>query len=391
MIWKDSPDKEVTVTYYADNENADFTYFDDTTNTTLKVIKKSGKSNASIGYTTTDDINNYEKQSYILVSDDTDGRNLNFDSLPATNQHYTIHLKHHITNLVKDNPAERTITITFPDGSVEVVVQKVGYKYNVHIDDVIGKETDDEAYFDEDTSNVMIYDNLEEKNGKEDKDHKSYVYNADEKRYYFAPLKLKHINGYKAKLIPTANPAMFLVSFIALPNIDNSQDENNSDQKQEQPDNNQKTNEKQSPVAPDNNQKQTSITMPEEGDHLVIDQPSDIETITVPEEMTTLDETEIFAPIDQADSKRQLEDEDRQLKLDVKLSNWMINLSQINQANFKFDNKNADRFAFSYKNVKFIVKVKNNKIYLLVNNGHKHIYLLHYFKELKQVINIYLD
>ena len=43
-----------------------------------------------IGYTTTDDINNYEKQGYTLVSDDTDGRSLNFDSLPAIDQHYTI-------------------------------------------------------------------------------------------------------------------------------------------------------------------------------------------------------------------------------------------------------------------------------------------------------------
>ena len=96
VVTMDSPDKEVTVTYYADNENADFTYFDDTTNSALKVIKKSGKSNASIGYATTDDINNYEKQGYTLVSDETDGRNLNFDSLTAIDQHYTIHFKHRI-------------------------------------------------------------------------------------------------------------------------------------------------------------------------------------------------------------------------------------------------------------------------------------------------------
>ena len=95
-ITMDSPDKEVTVTYYADNENADFTYFDDTKNSTLKVVKKSGKSNTSIGYATTDDINNYEKQGYTLVSDETDGRNLNFDSLTAIDQHYTIHFKHRI-------------------------------------------------------------------------------------------------------------------------------------------------------------------------------------------------------------------------------------------------------------------------------------------------------
>ena len=96
VVTMDSPDKEVTVTYYADNENADFTYFDDTTNSTLNTVKKSGKSNTSIGYTTTDDINNYEKQGYTLVSDETNGRNLNFDSLTAIDQHYTIHFKHRI-------------------------------------------------------------------------------------------------------------------------------------------------------------------------------------------------------------------------------------------------------------------------------------------------------
>ena len=96
VVTMDSPDKEVTVTYYADNENADFTYFDDTTNSTLNTVKKSGKSNASIGYTTTNDINNYEKQGYTLVSDETNGRNLNFDSLTAIDQHYTIHFKHRI-------------------------------------------------------------------------------------------------------------------------------------------------------------------------------------------------------------------------------------------------------------------------------------------------------
>ena len=116
-VTMDSPDKEVTVTYDADNETADFTYFDDTTNSTLKVVNKSGKSNTSIGYTTTDEINNYEKQGYTLVSDDTDGHSLNFDSLPAVDQHYMIHLKHKTESVTRNDTVTRTIHYLYDDGN----------------------------------------------------------------------------------------------------------------------------------------------------------------------------------------------------------------------------------------------------------------------------------
>ena len=116
-VTMDSPDKEVTVTYDADNETADFTYFDDTTNSTLKVVNKSGKSNTSIGYTTTDEINNYEKQGYTLVSDDTDGHSLNFDSLPAVDQHYMIHLKHKTESVTRNDTVTRTIHYLYDNGN----------------------------------------------------------------------------------------------------------------------------------------------------------------------------------------------------------------------------------------------------------------------------------
>ena len=116
-VTMDSPDKEVTVTYDADNETADFTYFDDTTNSTLNIVKKSGKSNTSIGYTTTDEINNYEKQGYTLVSDDTDGHSLNFDSLPAVDQHYMIHLKHKTESVTRNDTVTRTIHYLYDDGN----------------------------------------------------------------------------------------------------------------------------------------------------------------------------------------------------------------------------------------------------------------------------------
>ena len=142
-VTMDSPDKEVTVTYDADNETADFTYFDDTTNSTLKVVNKSGKSNTSIGYTTTDEINNYEKQGYTLVSDDTDGRNLNFNSLPSIDQHYTIHLKHNIENLTRNDTVTRTIHYLYDNGNTAQPdkTQTVSFNETGTKDDVTGKTT----------------------------------------------------------------------------------------------------------------------------------------------------------------------------------------------------------------------------------------------------------
>ena len=148
VVTMDSPDKEVTVTYYADNETADFTYFDDTTNSTLKVVNKSGKSNTSIGYTTTDEINNYEKQGYTLVSDDTNGRNLNFDSLPAVDQHYMIHLKHKTESVTRNGTVTRTIHYLYDNGNTAKPdkTQTVSFNETGTKDDVTGKTTwDDDA------------------------------------------------------------------------------------------------------------------------------------------------------------------------------------------------------------------------------------------------------
>ncbi|WP_205837953.1 mucin-binding protein [Lactobacillus crispatus] len=143
VVTMTSPDKEVTVTYDADNETADFTYFDDTTNSTLKVVKKSGKSNASIGYTTTDEINNYEKQGYTLVSDDTNGRNLNFDSLPAVDQHYMIHLKHKTESVTRNGTVTRTIHYLYDNGNTAKPdkTQTVSFNETGTKDDVTGETT----------------------------------------------------------------------------------------------------------------------------------------------------------------------------------------------------------------------------------------------------------
>ena len=142
-VTMDSPDKEVTVTYDTDNENADFTYFDDTTNSALKVVNKSGKSNTSIGYTTTDEINSYVEKGYTLVSDDTDGRNLNFDSLPTIDQHYTIHLKHKTESVTRNDTVTRTIHYLYDNGDTAQPdkTQTVSFNETGTKDDVTNKTT----------------------------------------------------------------------------------------------------------------------------------------------------------------------------------------------------------------------------------------------------------
>ena len=143
VVTMDSPDKEVTVTYYADNETADFTYIDDTTNSTLKVVKKSGKSNTPIGYNTTDEINNYKKLGYTLVSDDTGGRSLNFDSLPAVDQHYMIYLKHKTESVTGNGTVTRTIHYLYDDGNTAKPdkTQTVSFNETGTKDYVTGKTT----------------------------------------------------------------------------------------------------------------------------------------------------------------------------------------------------------------------------------------------------------
>ena len=85
------------------------TFIDDTDNgKTLKTVTKTGPTNSSAGYTTGDDINTYKGQHYVLVSDQTHGQNITFDTDTNTDQHYEVHLKHG-THQINDH---RTITET---------------------------------------------------------------------------------------------------------------------------------------------------------------------------------------------------------------------------------------------------------------------------------------
>lgn len=95
----ESPDIVKTVTYRANNQKITVKYVDDTTKSVLATKELTGKSNTDAGYNTQDTIKVYVNSGYDLVSDNTQGQALKFDSKDAVDQNYEVHLKHHISNV----------------------------------------------------------------------------------------------------------------------------------------------------------------------------------------------------------------------------------------------------------------------------------------------------
>ena len=104
---------------------------------------------------------------------------------------------------------KRTITITFPNGNAETIVQTVGFKRTGVLNLTTNKATYTDWVFDADTSNVTV-------DGQPSTQYQAYVLKDGVVNY--APIKLPHINGYKAHLVRNKiNPAMLMVSFVAVP------------------------------------------------------------------------------------------------------------------------------------------------------------------------------
>lgn len=104
---------------------------------------------------------------------------------------------------------KRTITITFPNGNAETIVQTVGFKRTGVLNLTTNKAIYTDWVFDADTSNVTV-------DGQPSTQYQAYVLKDDVVNY--APIKLPHINGYKAHLVRNKiNPAMLMVSFVAVP------------------------------------------------------------------------------------------------------------------------------------------------------------------------------
>ncbi|MFR0593373.1 mucin-binding protein [Limosilactobacillus mucosae] len=113
----DSQSIDRTVTYSPDVQKLDVTFIDDTTGKTLKAVAKNGVTNADAKYSTKSDIQNFESQHYVLVSDSSKGVELAFDNDDAADQHYAVHLKH-ATHAIKEHHAvNETVHYAAADGS----------------------------------------------------------------------------------------------------------------------------------------------------------------------------------------------------------------------------------------------------------------------------------
>lgn len=106
------PDSAITVTYKANAQVIKVNFIDDTTGETLNSKSLDGVSDADANYNTKADINNYEKQHYVLVRDSSDGQDLIFDHDDQATQSYDVHFTHDTKPDSRQDTVTRTITYT---------------------------------------------------------------------------------------------------------------------------------------------------------------------------------------------------------------------------------------------------------------------------------------
>ena len=127
-IAHDAADIHELVTYKADNQVVHITYHDDTTGKDLKSDTLNGESDTTVytseggwhPYTTTANIKDYQSKGYVLVSDNTGGKQITFDHVTGTDQYFVVHLKHDTKTPVEKRhyaTVTRTITYKMSDGS----------------------------------------------------------------------------------------------------------------------------------------------------------------------------------------------------------------------------------------------------------------------------------
>ena len=106
------PDSAITVTYKANSQVIKVNFIDDTTGETLNSKSLDGVSDADANYNTKADINNYEKQHYVLVKDSSDGQDLIFDHDDQATQSYDVRFTHDTKPDSRQDTVTRTITYT---------------------------------------------------------------------------------------------------------------------------------------------------------------------------------------------------------------------------------------------------------------------------------------
>ena len=152
-------------------------------------------------------------------------------NLPAMQYgtNYLINVKHKTAVVIQQDPATRTINVHLPNGTTKVYQQVIGYQCDV-ITDLVTKTVTNGTWTVNDVTSSFTID------GVKQLEHSYVLQNGT---YNYANVKLPKIPGYKAKisLIPSGNsvqPAMFLVSFVALPNVNLGTQNAPDDTKQDQ-------------------------------------------------------------------------------------------------------------------------------------------------------------
>src|SRR5699024_5424115 len=130
-------------TYTPDTQKVIVTFIDDTDNgKALKTITKTGPTNSNAGYTTVDDINMYKGQHYVLVSDQTHGQSITFDTDTNTDQRYEVHLKHGTHQINDHRTITETVRYKMTDGTTAPVdhTAKIEFSRDGFNDEVTGDD-----------------------------------------------------------------------------------------------------------------------------------------------------------------------------------------------------------------------------------------------------------
>lgn len=127
-----STDVDVTINYEADKQKLTVKFIDDDADNgkVLKTVNKSGLTNADAGYSTKNDITNYQDQHYVLVSDSTNGQGLTFDNQDKVDQTYEVHFKHETRTDEQDVQVPRTIKYVYQNGQQAQPEHKDALKFH---------------------------------------------------------------------------------------------------------------------------------------------------------------------------------------------------------------------------------------------------------------------
>ena len=117
----------VSVVYKADKQKATVTYMDDTTGKTIETKSLTGVSNGHSGYTTASQIKAYQDLGYKLVSDDTTGSEIVFDTDDSKDQAYSVHLEHGVTTVTPESPKNPVNGSDMTDRLTKTVHQTIKY------------------------------------------------------------------------------------------------------------------------------------------------------------------------------------------------------------------------------------------------------------------------